>query len=804
MKKLYLILIVFISINNLFSQDFSGISICINPGHGGHDGDDRFIEETGFWESEGNLTKGLYLRDILESCGATIIMSRVTNNTNDDLPLSQISQIANDNNVDFFHSIHSNGFDGVRNYPLMLFRGYDNNPIFPDAKAMGHIMWSKLWENGNGWTNSGERNRGDWSYYPSWGTQGLGVLRNLTMPGVLSEGSFHDYPPESWRLKNLDYRKHEAWVFARSFFEYFETDISNFGVVAGIIRDPYSSPKYYYNPNTLDKDAPIQVAKVTLNPGNFQYTTDTLNNGYFFFDSLAPGNYILTFEAENFYKDTMDIVVKANETSFFNHYMQIDTLVNPMVISHTPISTIDDSIALNQTFELVFNYPMNTVSVENAISINPQTDLNYSWDKDSKILTISPESIYNANSHYILTISTSATHLWNVPLIEPYIIDFYTKNRTEFILENTYPKNGMKDVSTLLQFQLYCDAPLDPSSVDENVILYDSDNNIVTITRKEFYDDKGKGFYYFEPENELNLDSDYKLVILENLTDEYGISLNNNYEIKFKTMVNAYESGTVFMDFEDVSTWWDPDGSGSTTGTIDELTTFELSAKHKINGENAGRLNYAFENENNGICRVHNAATPSVGSDQNSTIGFWVFGDLSNNILEYWFYPPSGYSTVYVDTIDWAGWEFKTIPFADINSSGHTRFTSVVVLQTEEGAKKGTLYFDDAQIISSVGLEENDYSKPFISQNHPNPFKYQTSFQYNVPSYSKVQLNIFDTMGKHVATVIDDERVNGNYHYTWDTEGNLKSGIYIYRFEVKSIYGNDINYLQTGKCVIIE
>ncbi len=102
MRKIILILLVFSLVSNLFSQDFSDISICINPGHGGHDGDDRYIEETGFWESEGNLTKGLYLRDILESYGATIVMTRVTNYTSDDLPLSQIGQIANENNVDFF------------------------------------------------------------------------------------------------------------------------------------------------------------------------------------------------------------------------------------------------------------------------------------------------------------------------------------------------------------------------------------------------------------------------------------------------------------------------------------------------------------------------------------------------------------------------------------------------------------------------------------------------------------------------------------------------------------------------------
>ena len=103
-------------------SDFSGLKIFINPGHGGHDGDDRHMIATDFWESEGNLTKGLFLRELLESRNATVYMSRTTNYTSDDLKLSVIAEMANQANADFFISIHSNGFDGTRNQPLVLFR----------------------------------------------------------------------------------------------------------------------------------------------------------------------------------------------------------------------------------------------------------------------------------------------------------------------------------------------------------------------------------------------------------------------------------------------------------------------------------------------------------------------------------------------------------------------------------------------------------------------------------------------------------------------------------------------------------
>ncbi|MDX1702142.1 MAG: hypothetical protein R3250_16065, partial [Melioribacteraceae bacterium] len=101
-KKIYIFFLIASQI--LLAQDFSGIRIYINPGHGGYDSDDRFIPTTGFWESEGNLTKGLFLRSILDSLNATTAISRTTNTTADDLPLSVISAEANNFDADFFHS----------------------------------------------------------------------------------------------------------------------------------------------------------------------------------------------------------------------------------------------------------------------------------------------------------------------------------------------------------------------------------------------------------------------------------------------------------------------------------------------------------------------------------------------------------------------------------------------------------------------------------------------------------------------------------------------------------------------------
>ena len=123
---------VFSSVN---SQNMTGIKICVNPGHGGFDSDDRNMtiapyaggDHNGFWESQSNLDKGKQLRDMLVAAGASVILTRETNTTADDLNLSVIVAMANQNNSDFMIAIHSNAGNGVANSVLQLYAGKELN-----------------------------------------------------------------------------------------------------------------------------------------------------------------------------------------------------------------------------------------------------------------------------------------------------------------------------------------------------------------------------------------------------------------------------------------------------------------------------------------------------------------------------------------------------------------------------------------------------------------------------------------------------------------------------------------------------
>ncbi len=76
-----------------------------------------------------------------------------------------------------------------------------------------------------------------------------------------------------------------------------------------------------------------------------------------------------------------------------------------------------------------------------------------------------------------------------------------------------------------------------------------------------------------------------------------------------------------------------------------------------------------------------------------------------------------------------------------------------------------------------------DIPKEFLlHQNHPNPFNPVTTIEYALPEQVEVQLQIYDVLGRHVATLVEETQQPGTYHAVWDAS-QTASGVYIYRLE---------------------
>jgi len=88
---------------------------------------------------------------------------------------------------------------------------------------------------------------------------------------------------------------------------------------------------------------------------------------------------------------------------------------------------------------------------------------------------------------------------------------------------------------------------------------------------------------------------------------------------------------------------------------------------------------------------------------------------------------------------------------------------------------------DEGDKISRIPLEYQ------LSQNYPNPFNPVTNINYLLPRSGKVELTIYNMLGKQVRVLIDRNQNAGSHKVIWDGKdhfGNkLSSGIYFYRLK---------------------
>lgn len=745
MKSISTILL-FIFCLSAIAQDFSDLKFCINPGHGGHDSDDRYQPESEYWESEGNLTKGLFLRDILENWGATVVMSRTQNRTEDDLPLSQISAIANENNVDFFHSIHSNANNQQVNYALILFRGYDNNPVFDESKKMGNVMWNMLDKYNRGNCVVSEPNvRGDWSFY-DWGTSGLGVLRNLEMPGVLTEGSHHDYPIEAWRLQNIQYREHEAWAFSRAYIEYYQKETYPKGVIAGIVRDPWKDTKYYFDPATNDNKEPLNNVKVRLLPDEIEYTTDEMNNGFYMFDELTHGEYRLIFEHNEYFNDTLDVSVTANETTFADLWMQFDTTMLAKVTNYLPQTT--ELVTAGAHINFDFTLPMNTTATQAAFSIEPPIAGQFEWGKNNKSMTFVPEIPLQKSTQYKVTLSTDAKQKWNAQTDRIYTFNFTTKDRNRLSIKDNYPKDRQTDVNTKTQLRLHFDAELNPTTLNENIVLKNDAGEIISLKNKTIDYSNNFGVYMFDPKNKLAENTTYTLFIDGEVRDIENIPVFDDISVTFTTASAPTINYTVLEGFEEKQTWTDPDDISLTYGTTPSKTMMLRYRYPIVSDMYSGRLSYVFEQEN-AVCAMQFINLVYYNTD-NEFNGLWIYGDLSyNKIVIHLEDENSNAKTIELGVLDWAGWELLPVDLSAANLSGNVLVKYLAIEKTTEGANAGVIYIDDVATSTPASdicnPKNKTYFKAFAA---PQPFTDHVDIHYSAPYNGTLNFLIFDTNGK--------------------------------------------------------
>ena len=69
-----------------------------------------------------------------------------------------------------------------------------------------------------------------------------------------------------------------------------------------------------------------------------------------------------------------------------------------------------------------------------------------------------------------------------------------------------------------------------------------------------------------------------------------------------------------------------------------------------------------------------------------------------------------------------------------------------------------------------------------LNQNYPNPFNPSTTIKYSLPVDARVQIIVYDILGKEVAELVNENKPIGNYEINFNAS-ELASGIYFYKIQ---------------------
>jgi len=136
-----------------------------------------------------------------------------------------------------------------------------------------------------------------------------------------------------------------------------------------------------------------------------------------------------------------------------------------------------------------------------------------------------------------------------------------------------------------------------------------------------------------------------------------------------------------------------------------------------------------------------------------------------------------------------AGFGLKVACLGDINGDGYDK---VMISSGGDSLRHGIIFIYTSNPTSVEESDKEEQVNDFhLSQNYPNPFNPGTVIEYVSPVNSRVNLSIYNILGQHIKTLVDEYQKAGHRKVIWngtDQAGReVSSGVYFYRLKTESI-----------------
>ncbi len=493
----------------------------------------------------------------------------------------------------------------------------------------------------------------------------------------------------------------------------------------------------------------------------------------------------------------------------------------PTVISTNPAE--GDSIPINGGVIINFSKSMETASVNSAIVLSPTVSSeNTTWSNNNRTVNIEFGEYLQYNTPYSLTVEASATDVNGVLLDgngdgipgDPFVLNFKT-----YAVDNippnvifSYPdfntQNDTIDVRQVITV-LY-DELLDPNTLDDNsVAVYKASTKITTqfIHTTTIND---QSVINIQPDGSLESNTQYTVFLGNTITDTSGNVVQNNFTINFTTG-NLYSDEITMIDnFTSPGGWWQPSGSGSTTGIVGSHTVWGYTQANYLpvtTPPKSAYLRYEWDvSDSTWLIREYIPYTDPKNKvfDTTYVLQAYVYGDGSNNEFRFCIdeNDGSGWNNHEVSgwiTINWHGWRLIEWKLNDPNSVGvwgglgnsildgtQYRIDSFQLTHEENDEVSGEIWIDDFRLVKKSPITSVDFqvdnsvpAKFHLSQNYPNPFNPVTNINFSIASPAKTSLIVYNMLGQKVIDLKNEFLSAGDYSVKFNGT-NLSSGTYVY------------------------
>ena len=110
--------------------------------------------------------------------------------------------------------------------------------------------------------------------------------------------------------------------------------------------------------------------------------------------------------------------------------------------------------------------------------------------------------------------------------------------------------------------------------------------------------------------------------------------------------------------------------------------------------------------------------------------------------------------------------------------------------------------YNTLNYVSGVANEEMKEMNYKLEQNYPNPFNPATTIIYYIPSESKVNITVYNTLGSKVKELYDGTRIQGSYNVKFDA-AKLSSGVYFVTIKAASVDGKK-SFAESKKMILMK